>query len=268
MVRSSAREPLQKAANSRPVETLARVGYAVNGLLHGLIGALAIAVALGAGQDADQTGALAALSSTPGGTALLWVMVIGFGALGLWQLLQTALVRESDSKRRWGRRLKEGAKAVAYLALAATAVRFATGGSTDSEEQTQDFSAGLLSQPLGVALLLLVAALVIGIGVYFVVKGARKRFLEDIRKPSGSAGKATEIVGVVGYIAKGIALLLVGILFGVAALTADPEKATGLDGALKALAGLPFGMAALIAIGVGFLAYGVYCVVRALRARI
>jgi hypothetical protein len=268
MVSSSARAPLRKAANSRPVEVLARVGYAVNGLLHGLIGGLAIAVALGAGEDADQSGALSALAANPAGAALLWVVVIGLGALGLWSLLQLALVRESDSKRRWTRRLKEGGKAAAYLALAATAARFATGGSADSQEQTQDFSAGLLAQPFGVALLLLVALLVIGIGVYFIVKGVRKTFLDDIREPGGTAGQATEVLGMVGFVAKGIALVVVGILFAVAAFTTDPERATGLDGALKALSDLPFGVAVLIAIGTGFLAYGLFCVVRAFRARL
>jgi hypothetical protein len=268
MVSSSAQAPLRKAANSRPIETLARVGHAMNGLLHGLIGVLAIAVALGAASNADQTGALSALASNPAGGIVLWVVVIGLGALGLWQLLQTALVREPDPKRRWVARLKEGGKAVAYLALAATAARFATGGSADSEEQTQDFSAALLGQPLGVVLLMLVAVLVLGIGVYFAIKGIRRSFLDDIRPPSGSAGAATVAVGVTGYVAKGIALVVVGILFGVAALTADPEKATGLDGALKSLADLPFGKVLLIAIGLGVLAYGLYCAVRARRAKL
>ncbi len=268
MVSSSAQAPLRKAANSRPVEVLARVGLAVNGLLHGLIGVLAIAVALGAGSDADQSGALSALASNPVGGVMLWVVVIGLGALGLWQLLQTALVRETDAKRRWISRLKEGGKAVAYLALAATAARFATGGSADSEQQTQDFSAGLLAQPFGVWLLWLVAVLVVGIGVYFIVVGITKKFLEGIREPAGAAGKATEAIGVIGYVAKGVALVVVGILFGVAALTANPDRATGLDGALKALAELPYGVAVLIAVGIGFLAYGVYCVVRARRARL
>lgn len=268
MVSSSAQAPLRKAANSRPVEVLARVGYAVNGVLHGLIGGLAIAVALGAGRDADQSGALTALTSTRFGAALLWVVVVGLGALGLWQLLQTALVREPERKRRWVARLKEGGKAAAYLALAATAARFASGGSADSEQQAQDFSAGLLAQPFGVVLLMLVAVLVIGIGVYFAIKGIRKTFLEDIREPTGAAGKATEVLGTVGFVAKGVALVVVGILFGVAALTTEPERATGLDGALKALAELPFGVAVLLAVGIGFIAYGLYCLVRARRARL
>jgi hypothetical protein len=266
MVSSSAQASLRKAANSRPVEFGARVGHAVNGLVHMLIGGLAIAVALGTARDADQSGALSALSRTPFGAVLLWVVVIGLGALGLWQLLQTALVRESDRKRRWMRRLKEAGKAVAYLALAATALRFATGGSADSEEQSQDFSAGILAQPFGIVLLLLVGLLVIGIGVYFVVKGVRKKFLEDLQTPAGTTGDVIEVLGVVGFVAKGVALGVVGILFAVAAFTVDPDRATGLDGALKALAELPFGVAVLIAVGIGFLAYGVYCVVRAFRS--
>jgi len=267
MVSSSAQAPLRKAANSRPMEMLARVGHAVNGLVHMIIGGLAIAVALGAAQNADQSGALSALSKTPFGAVLLWIIVVGLGALGIWQLLQTALVREPDRRKRWVRRLKELGKAVAYLALAATALRFATGGSADSEEQTQDFSAGVLAQPFGVVLLLLIGLLVIGIGVYFVVKGVRKKFLEDVDAPSGTTGDAFEVLGVVGFVAKGVALLVVGVLFAVAAFTADPDKASGLDGALHALAELPFGIVLLIAVGVGFLAYGVYCVVRAFRAR-
>jgi hypothetical protein len=43
----------------------------------------------------------------------------------------------------------------------------------------------------------------------------------------------------------------------------DASEATGLDGALKSLAALPAGGVLLAAIGVGLVAYGVYCFVRA-----
>jgi type IV secretory pathway VirB2 component (pilin) len=72
----------------------------------------------------------------------------------------------------------------------------------------------------------------------------------------------------VGYIAKGIALGVVAILIGVAALTHDASKSTGLDGALKALADLPLGMFALVLVGIGLVAYGLYCFVRARRAHL
>jgi hypothetical protein len=69
-------------------------------------------------------------------------------------------------------------------------------------------------------------------------------------------------------VAKGIALFVVGVLFVVAAVTADPEKASGLDGALKSLIDLPFGKVILVAVGVGLIAYGLFCGARARWARL
>jgi hypothetical protein len=44
----------------------------------------------------------------------------------------------------------------------------------------------------------------------------------------------------------------------IAAVKYDPNKAKGLDGALKTLAGQPYGKWLLGLIALGFLAYGMY----------
>lgn len=246
----------------------ARAGHAVNGLLHILIGGIALGVAFGqSGGDADQGGALTRLAQAPGGTVLLWVVVIGMWGLGAFQLLEAALVR-GTGKDAWIDRAKEGGKGIAYLAIGATAYAFATGGGSDSSSQTQNFSAQLLASPFGRVLLLVVAAGVVAIGVYFVVKGAKKTFLKDIARPGQNLGRATEVMGVFGYCAKGVAIVVVGILFGVAAVTANAQEASGLDGALRALASLPFGIAVLTVIAIGLIAYGIYCFIRARYARL
>ena len=246
----------------------ARIGYAVAGLLHILIGVLAITVAIGGGgQDADQSGALGTIASTPGGAVLLWIIVVGLFLLGLWQILEALTVSEPDTKKRTGKRLKEAGKAVAYLALGVTALTFAQGGGSSSEQSTESATAGLLSSPLGVAGVLLVALIAIGIGVGFLITGAKEKFLEHIRTPSGTAGRAVPILGKVGYIAKGVAVIVIGLLFAAAAFTQDPSRAGGIDGALKALAGLPFGVVILVVIGLGFIAYGLFFFVRAWRPR-
>jgi hypothetical protein len=54
----------------------------------------------------------------------------------------------------------------------------------------------------------------------------------------------------------------------VAAVKVDPQQATGLDGALRSLASLPFGQVLLIAIGIGLIAFGLYTFVRARFARV
>jgi len=245
-----------RARNSKPLEIGARVGFAVNGLLHLLIGGIALGVAFGGGGEADQGGALGELASNPVGQVVLWVIVVGLVALGVFSIL-TAVVDKNE-------KLKNAGKGVAYLAVGGTALTFALGGSSDSSQTTESLSAKLLETPGGVILLVVLGLAVIAIGVYFVVKGAKKKFLDDIT----GAGRATVVTGTIGYIAKGIAIGVVGILFVVAAFTADATKAMGLDGALKSLASLPLGVLILAAVAIGLIAFGIYSFLRARSARL
>jgi len=260
---TSAKATASRVQNSKPLEIGARIGFAVNGLLHIFIGGIALGVAFGGGGEADQGGALGQLASNPVGAVVLWVITVGLFALGLFELL-TAAISSGDTKDR----VKDAAKGVAYLAVGVTALRFAMGGSSDSSQQTEGLSKGLLGTPGGVILLVALGLAVIAIGVYFVVKGVRQKFLDDIAAPRGTVGKATVVTGTVGYVAKGVAVAVVGVLFLVAAFTSDATKAAGLDGALKSLAALPLGVVVLTAVALGLIDFGVYSFVRARFARL
>ncbi|MBX9719434.1 MAG: DUF1206 domain-containing protein [Microbacteriaceae bacterium] len=250
-------------------QAAARAGFAVNGLLHVLMGVLAIAVATGAssaGDDADPAGAIRAVADTPGGFVLVWVIAAGLACLALWLLLEAVLAHLVHGEVRRG--VLVIAKAVAYGALAVPAVTIGLGGRVESDDDVREISAFLVQTPIGIVMLGIAGLVVIGIGVYFVVKGVRRTFLDDIRTPSGSIGAAVTVLGTVGYIAKGIALAAVGVLLIITAITVDPAEAAGLDGALRSVAALPFGAALLVLIGLGLIAYGLYCGVRARRARL
>ncbi|MHA6695939.1 DUF1206 domain-containing protein [Homoserinimonas sp. A520] len=261
------RDIATKVQDNAAMRAAARVGFVVNGLLHVLIGLIAVEVAFGTGGEADTGGAMSQVAATPGGLAVLWAVLVGLWGLAAFQLLETALVTGVD-KDSWGARAKEGGKAIAYAFVGATALSFIVGRSPDSGDQATGFSAQLLSSPGGVLALLLVATMVAAVGVYFVAKGIRQHFLHDLNLPGGTTRRVTVVIGTGGYVAKGIAVVVVGILFGLAALSADASEATGLDGALKALAALPFGTVVLSVIALGLVSYGVYCFVRAVHARL
>ncbi|SDZ30941.1 DUF1206 domain-containing protein [Herbiconiux ginsengi] len=261
---------VRDVSRSRIFHVLARSGFAVNGLLHILIGGIAIGIAFHGGQggDADQTGALQGLSDTPGGLVVLWIAVVGLFALGLWEVAQVILASDPDAKKKWGRRATEAGKAAVYVVLGSTALIFALGGSSDSSENSQSASATLLATPGGVFLLVAVGLAVVGFGIGFVSIGIRRTFRKLIHTPAGTAGRVVTVVGVVGYLSQGVALGVVGVLFVVAAATYDAEKASGLDGALKALTDLPFGVVVLVAVGVGLIFYGLFLGARARLARL
>lgn len=258
----------QIATKSTPLRAAARAGYAVNGIVHILIGVTAIRLVVGPGGEADQSGAIGEMAGAPGGRLLLWVIAIALFALALWQLLHAFLKRTGSIRRRWAQRLGDLAKAAAYGVVGWTALKFAQGFSSSSAASSQGLSARILSMPGGVIILILIGLLVLGIGVGFIVRGLSRRFLKRIDVPDGPLGRFISALGVVGYSAEGVALVLVGILFEVAAATLDPTKATGLDGALRALISVPFGEVILVAIGAGFIAYGLYSEFRARFARL
>jgi uncharacterized protein YneF (UPF0154 family) len=126
----------------------------------------------------------------------------------------------------------------------------------------------LMSSPAGVVVLIVVGLAVVAVGVYFVRKGITQKFVDDISLPREPVRKVVLALGASGYVAKGIAIGIAGILVVVAAVTHDPSKSTGLDGALTSLAALPFGVIILIVIAIGLIAYGLYCFVRSRFARL
>ncbi|MBD8077494.1 DUF1206 domain-containing protein [Cellulosimicrobium arenosum] len=243
---------------------LARAGYAVSGLLHLLVGFLAVQVATGSASssEADQSGALSEVAQTPGGVVVLWFAVVAFVALGVWQVLVAASGTLETSDR-----LKSAGKAVLYVALAFLSLQFAMGSGSSSGKE-ESFTASIMSNPAGQVLVGAVGVGIVVSGIYHVVKGWRKKFLEDLRgNARGQLGSAVVVLGRVGYIAKGVALGVLGGLFVTAALQSDPEKAGGLDDAFGTIASQPFGPFLLGAVGVGFAAYGLYSFARARYAR-
>lgn len=264
---TTSKSAARAAQDSTAFRILARVGYVVLGILHILIGVIAVSIATGGGGNADQGGALAQIQKTPAGVFLLWIIVIGLLALAIWQIAEAFLERDPDDKKKWAHRAKFVGTAVAYLAISATALVYAMGGQSDSQGSSQTFSAKLLSTPGGVFLLVIVGLGVAAVGVAFIVRGFTKAFEKHLDLPSGNAKKGIVTFGVVGYVAKGIAVGVAGVLFVVAAVTHDPEAAGGLDAALHTLAGLPFGPIILWVVGAGLVLYGLFCFARARYAR-
>ena len=65
-------------------------------------------------------------------------------------------------------------------------------------------------------------------------------------------------LGIVGTTARGIVFAIAGALVLDAAITFNPAKSTGLDGALRTLADRAYGPWLLGALALGLIAFGIY----------
>lgn len=253
------------SASRGPVlRNLARAGFIFIGLVHILIGAIALQIDRGQGGQADQSGAIGSLASKPGGTLLLWAGFAACAALALWMVSEAVMAARTQGETK--KKVREGAtalgKALVFGFLAFTFAVFASGGNKNSSQSASDFTGKILAAPAGVVLLIVIGLAIIGAGVVYVYRGITRKFMKDLQDP-GSARTALEWLGTVGYAAKGVVLAIVGILIIVAAATADPSKSSGLDGGLKTLGSQPFGVVLLAAVAAGLVCYGVYSMARA-----
>jgi Domain of Unknown Function (DUF1206) len=258
----SFKSAVNRATDSRALQRVARAGYLISGTLHLLIAVTIARIALGSRGEADQTGALATLASRTGGTATMYVVTAGLAALAMWRLSESVLglhpAEHSDAHKRESpivHRLKAFGLALVYGAVALTALQFALGAQSRGSRQTAGVSARLMQSGSGKAVLVIVGFVIVVIGTYYARKGASTKFLNDLNV---TGGRLITALGVCGHVAEGLVLSAVGLFVIVATFLDDPTKASGLDGAVKALAATRFGGAILIAAAVGFAAYGLY----------
>jgi hypothetical protein len=254
------------------VERLGRLGYATKGAVYVTVGALALAVAIGAGgQTTDPSGALETIGDQPFGLILLVLITVGLAGYAFWRLFQAVKDPDREGSNAGGiaKRVGHAVAALAYfgLALSAGQLVVASGSGGGSPE---DWTAYLLSQPLGQVLVIGVGVAVVGYSLTQLYQAYASQFREYFKLGEMSAREDTWVtrIGRFGFAARGVVFAIVGIFLIQAGLRIDPSEATGLGGALKDLLGQPFGPWLLALVAFGLIAYGLFMIAMARYRRI
>jgi uncharacterized membrane protein (DUF485 family) len=242
----------------RHVEGLARAGWIAKGVLYGTLGLLALAIALGVpAQDADQEGAFRTLAAQPFGGVLVAAMAAGLAGYALWRLAQAAWPRHASSDALW-RRVVNAGRGLLYAGFSVLAVLVLVRARLQPDTEMR-VTAAVLRWPGGVVLVAAVGAGLLGAGLYqgyVVVSGGLRDQLVGDRRP---ARRWLLPVGAAGFLARLVAFVLAGAFIVRAAVTFDPEQSRGLDGALQQVAQTGPGRWVIGLVGVGLVAYGVFC---------
>lgn len=252
------------AQRSSIYQGLVTVGLIAYGVVHLLIAWIAGQLAWGrTNEKASQQGALQELAGKPFGGVLLWVVAVGLFALMVWQVVEATVGhRDKHGKERVGKQLSSVGRAAVYLAIGLSAAMMATGSSNGGDEKSA--TAKLMAAPFGRVLVAAVGLAILAIGARHLYKAATAKFTDDL---TSGVGPGTIALGRFGYAAKGVALGIVGALFGWAALAHDASKAGGLDPALRMLRDQPYGRVLLTLTALGIASFGVYCFVWSRNAK-
>jgi Domain of Unknown Function (DUF1206) len=259
----NARYAGRQAANSTALRFLARAGLAARGAMYVIIGWIAVQIAFGhSHQQADRTGALHSISSTPVGGILLWLLVIGFFGMALWRLSEALYGSPGTSGRKPSQRMTALARAVIYGVIAYGILKYAlgVGSPASSDTQSVDLTATLLKHPGGQVLVVVIGLAFIGGGLYLAYQAWRRKFRHDLElgQMRTRTRRVVEWLGRYGGIARGIVFMTAGIFLVVAAVDAEPQQAKGIDSSLRALAATPLGPWLLVLVAIGLIMFGLF----------
>jgi hypothetical protein len=244
---------------SEKIVWLARLGYAVRGLVYLLLGYLLLSAT---GKDEVRrgtTGALEYVRDIPGGTPILYLSALGLIGYAVYKLIAGLFDTENEGTdiKGIGKRASYVVSALAYSALSWTAIQLARGAQASSGNQNRELASTALTFDLGpVALGLAGIALLIGAGAQ--AKSAYD--LGFMRHIASDAPPATCWIGRIGLGTRALVFLLIGWSLLRSAWFASSAEVRSLGQALLDLRQMGLGFS-IVAAGIAL--FGVFSLITA-----
>jgi fumarate reductase subunit D len=260
----SGRNTVKRAAANPVIELLERLGYVVRGALYGVMGLLALGIALrvGGGETTDLSGSLVFLIRNPFGKLVLIVVAVGLTAYSLWgftRAIYDPLHRGNDAGG-YAARLGFVSSAVSYAAIVFFALQILVGSGGAAGDSTQKTIGAILVHPGGGWLTAIIGLVAIVVGLGQFLEAYRATFKEDLKgaEMSESEQRIAIALGRFGMFARGIIFLVIGWFLVQAGLHHDAGQVQGFGGAFLFLLGQPFGRVVLGIVALGFVALGLH----------
>lgn len=250
-------------------ELSARAGYVARGVVYVSVGAIAFLAAVGlTPEPKGAVGALEAWGDWPAGVALLWLTGLGLYAFAGWRALQAVFDadRQGLSWKAVGSRAGQAVSGALYAALAVSLFGLLDAiedlREADDQAATRAAIEAALDLPHGDWLVDAAGLFVLAAGAGNILRAAFDHFCRDLDCPHDARWWAG-VLARAGYFARGVAFLPAGALLLNAGLHARAEEATGVGGALAAIADQPFGHPILGLLALGLVAFGLFAFVEA-----
>jgi hypothetical protein len=247
---------------------LAHIGYGAKAVVYFLVGSIAFYEAAGRHRaQSSPTQAMHLVRLQPLGIIALAALAAGMCCYGLHRVMEAALgpVGTKSYLPEACHRLGRLGGGLAYLGFAALAVRFMV--RERSANSGGPLLAGRVMQyPFGNSAIVVIGGILIGVGVKYFYDALSRRYHRsyELGHPPKPILWAVEAIAVYGICSRGLFFLLCGASVIYSGLASDPSHAQGMPEVLSLIRKLPFGEWVFGVIAIGFIAYGVFCVIRAI----
>ena len=252
-----------KVRQARPwVVRMGRSGFAAMGVVHLLVGILAIMSVVGIASASGTQGVLEEIVQFPFGQVLLVVVAVGLVGYALWRFIQALLdtdAKGSDVKGIAIRIVYAGIGLV-YLGLSFSALKIFFGLREDEGFWAQSWTAWLLAQPFGQWFVGLAAAVSAVIGIVHLYVAYKTKFRENwkLSEMSESQEKWGTRFGIVGFSARGVVFCIIGFFLAFAAWQSNAGRVKDFGGALRSVEQQPYGIWLLGLVAAGLFSYGIF----------
>ena len=247
-------------------EKFARFGLVSKGVVYCLMGILSVLAAFGLSREkGDKAEAFKLIYGQPFGQVLL--VIIALGLLGYVMLRFFQAFKDIDNKGTDMKgifdRIGYTLSAVLYLGIGVYALKLVFVGSGGGEGDSRQFVVSkVLEYPGGQYVVGISGAIVIGMGIYQIVRGVTGKFMKRVNLIRSSMKDTFRAAGTIGYISRGIVLGIIGYFLLHAAWLSNPGEAQGTGAAFDFLQN-KFGSVMMAVVALGLIGYGVFAFVKA-----
>ncbi|MGV3512094.1 MAG: DUF1206 domain-containing protein [Novosphingobium sp.] len=243
---------------SEKVVWLARVGFAVRGLVYVLLGYLALTAGK-ADVDDGAGDSFRVLNAIPGGPVVLYLAAAGLVGYALYRLSGAVFDIERKGTSWKGRAARIGylASSVIHLVMAWTAMRIASGARGAGKDSSSGMAGSVLNFPFGETLLGLIGVGLLAAAAFQARSAVTAGFMRHI---SSSAPIFTCWTGRAGHAARAVVMVLIGWSLLRTAWFGQSNEVVSLGKAINNLRDMGAGFHVVAA---GLLLFGVFSIITA-----
>jgi hypothetical protein len=263
----------RRAETHPAAQRLASVGVVSRAAIYVVLAALTLEIAIRgrSSSQADTQGVFSEIARQPDGKALLALLGLGLALYAGWRFLQVLSGKPSPGAKGALTRFGWFCSGVLYIALCVDAFKLLFGSASNNSpsQHPSSFAATVLRWPLGPFLLGVIGFGVAVGGITLIVWGFVHDYGNVLDRSRMTSRKfaVARTTGILGDVARGVAILLVAASLVSSAISNDPQHSKSLGAALQSAINVRGGPELIGLLAGGLLCFSAYTVMEAIYRR-